>query len=142
MGQYHPHEHFSVTCFGITMALGIAGILGCSFVLMVGAVVGTGVGEIGQSFLVLNRFSDADPALGQGVPCLTGAVGMSSSGGGLTLLFRDLVVGCGTSANCPIGNVYTVTGIDSAADLTISVCVLTVATLGVGAVDVGMEGVG
>ena len=38
---------------------------------------------IGQSFLVLNRFTEADPALGQGVPCLTGALGMFSEGGGL-----------------------------------------------------------
>ena len=82
MGQCGPHEHFSVACLGITMALGIAAILGCSLVLMVWADVGTGVGGIGQSFLVSNRFSDADPTLDQGVPCLTGALGMSSSGGG------------------------------------------------------------
>ena len=44
---------------------------------------GVGVGGIGQSFLVSNRFSEADPVLGQGVPCLTGALGMSSSDGGL-----------------------------------------------------------
>ena len=48
-----------------------------------GAGVGTGVGGIGQSFLVSNKFSEADPALGQGVPCLTEALGMSSRGGGL-----------------------------------------------------------
>ena len=52
--------------------------------------MGTGVGGIGQAFLVSNRFFDADPALGQRVPCLTGALGISSSGGGLS--FRDLVV--------------------------------------------------
>ena len=108
---------------------------------MVGADKGTGVGGIGQSFLVLNRFSEADPALGKGVPCLTGSLEMSSSGGGLILSFRDLVVGCGTSANCPIANLYTITGIDFAVDLTIGVCVLTVATIGVGAVKVGV-GVG
>ena len=131
-----------VTCLGITMALGIAAILGCSSVLMVWAGVGTGVGGIGQSFLVSNIFSYADPALGQGEPCLTWAMEMSSSGGGLTSSFRDLVVGCGTSANCSIANLYTVTGIDSALDLTIGVCVLTVATMGAGLVDVGVEGVG
>ena len=43
--------------------------------------MGTGVGGIGQSFLVSNRFSEADLALGQGVPCQAGALGMSSSGG-------------------------------------------------------------
>ena len=91
---------------------------------------------IGQSLLVLNRFSEADPALGQGVPCLTGAMGMSSSGGGLILSFRDLVVGCGTSADCPIANLCTVTSIDSDVDHTISVSVLTVATVQLGAVEV------
>ena len=62
------HEHFSVASLGITMAQGIAAIQGCSSVLMVGVGVGTGVGGIGQFFLVLNRFSEADPALAQGVP--------------------------------------------------------------------------
>ena len=81
-------------------------------------------------------------ALGQRVPYLTGALGMSSSGGELTLSFRDLIVGCGTSANCPIAILYIITSIDFAVDLTISVCVLTVATVGAGAVDVGVEGVG
>ena len=37
-------------------------------------------GGIGQSFLNSNKFSDADPALGHGVPAW---VGISSSGGGL-----------------------------------------------------------
>ena len=91
--------------------------------------------------MVSNRFSKAAPVLGQGVPCLTGALGMSFSGGGLELLFRDLVVGCGTSANCPMANLYTVTSINSAVDLTIGVWVLTVATMGVGAVEVVVEGV-
>ena len=40
-------------------------------------------GGIGQSFLALNKFSEADPVLGQGVPSQTGALGMSLSGGGL-----------------------------------------------------------
>ena len=96
--------------------------------------MGTGVGGICQSFLVLNRFSEANAALGQGVLCLSGALGMSSSGQWLEF--------CGTSANCPIANLYTVTGIESAVDLTIGVWVLTVANMGVGAVDVGVESVG
>ena len=50
-----------------------------------------GVGGIGQSFLVSNRFSEVDPALGQGVPCLTGALGMSSKGGGFWT--EDVTVG-------------------------------------------------
>ena len=66
---------------------------------------------------------------------------MSSSGRGLEFSFRDLVVGHGISANCPMANLYTVTGID-VVDLTLGVCVLTVATVGVGAVKVGVEGVG
>ena len=142
MGQCSPHEHFSVASLGITMVLGSTAVLGCSSVLMLGTVVGTGVKGIGQSFLVSKRFSEADPLLGQGVPCLIGALRMSSSGGGLILSFRDLVVGHGTSANCPVANFYTITCIDSAVDLTIGVCVLTVATVVVGAVAVGVEGVG
>ena len=136
MGQCSPHEHFSVVCLGMVMAWGIAEILGCSSVLMVGSGMETGVG---QSFLVLNRFSDAEPALGIGVPCLTGALGISSSGGGLLLM--DLVVGHGTLANCPVASLCIVTSIDSAVDLTIGVSVLTVTTMGAGAIEVGVEGV-
>ena len=116
-------------------------IFSCS-VLIVGVDVGTGVGGIGQSFLVSNRFSDVEPALGQGVSCLTGALGMTSSGGGLVLSFRDLGIGCGTSANCPVASLCIVTGIDSAVHLTIGVCVLIVATVGVGTFEVGAEGAG
>ena len=47
-----------------------------------------------------------------------------------------------TSANCPIANLYTLTSIDSAVDLTIGVWVLTVATMGAGVVGVGVEDVG
>ena len=97
---------------------------------------------IGQSFHVSNRFSDADPEIGQGILCLGGTLGISSSGGGLDPSFQGLVVQCGTSANCPIANLYTITGIDSAMDLTNGVWVLTVVTVGVGAVEVGVEGVG
>ena len=139
MGQCGPHEHFSVACLDIVMAWGIAAILVCS-VLMVGAGVRTGVGGTGQSFLVSNRFSDAEPALDWGVPCLTGALGISSGGGGLS--FMDLVVGWGTSANCPMASLCIVTSMDSAVDLTIGSCVLTVTTMGLGAVEVGVEGVG
>ena len=65
---------------------------------------------------------------------------MSSSSGGLELSFK--VDGCDTSGNCPVSNLYTVTGIDSAVDLTIDVLVLTVATVGEGVLEVGVEGVG
>ena len=78
--------HFSATCLGITMAQGIATTWGGFSILMVGAGVGAGAGGIGKSFLVSNRFSEADPALGQGVPCLTGALGKSSSVGRLGAL--------------------------------------------------------
>ena len=54
----------------------------------------------------------------------------------------DPVAGCGTSANCPMASLCIVTGIDSAVGLTIGVCVLIVATGGVGAVKAGVEGVG
>ena len=64
MRQCSPHEHFSVACLCMVMVQGIAAILGCSSVLILG--LGTGVGGIGQSFLVSNRFSEAKPALAQG----------------------------------------------------------------------------
>ena len=110
-GQCSPHEYFSVACFGITLAWQIAATWGGSSVSMVGMGGGTGAGGIGQSFLVLNKFSEADPALGQGVPCLTGALGMSSSGGGLDPSLWGLLVGHGTSANCLVANLYTITSI-------------------------------
>ena len=53
----------------------------------------------------------------------------------------DMVVGCGTLANCPMASLCIVTSIDCAVDLTIGVCVLIVATMKVGAVEVGVEGV-
>ena len=140
MGQCGPHEHLSVACLGIVMAWGISAILDCSSVLMVGVGVGTRVEGVGQSFLVLNGFSDADPTLGQGVSCLTEALGISSSGAGLS--FRDLIVGCGTSAKCPVASLCIVTGKDSVVGLTTGVCVLTVTTMGAGAVEVGVEDVG
>ena len=79
MGHCSPHEHFSTTCLGITIAWGIAATWGGTSVL----TVGVGVGVIGQSFLALNKFLEVDPVLGQGMASLTGALGMSSSGGGL-----------------------------------------------------------
>ena len=68
MRQGGPHEQSSRACLGLTIAWGIAATWGEVSVLMVGVGVGTGVGGIGQSFLVSNRFSGADPELGQGVP--------------------------------------------------------------------------
>ena len=124
------------------MTWGTAATWDGSSVLTVRVGVGTGVGRIGQSLLVSNRFSDADPELGQRVLCLRGALDISSSGGGLDPSFWGLVVGYGTSANCPIANLYTSTGIDSAVDLTNGVLVLTVATVGTGAVEIEVEGVG
>ena len=64
---------------------------------MVGTDAGAGVERVGQSFLVSNRFSKVDPALGQGVPCLTGALGMSYKGRGFWT--EDLTVGQGASEN-------------------------------------------
>ena len=114
MGQCGPHEYFSVPCLDIVMAWGIAAVLGCSSVFMVGAGVGTRVEGIGQSFLVSNRFSEVDPALGQGVPYLTGALGMSSKRGGVWTEgcppFWGLDIGQEASANCPVASLCTVTG--------------------------------
>ena len=97
--------------------------------------VGTGAGGIGQSFLVLNELSEADPALGKGVLCLTRTLGMSSSGGGLNPSLLGLVVRHGTSAKCPVANLYTVTCIDVAVDLVTGVWVEVVATVGIGVVE-------
>ena len=54
----------------------------------------------------------------------------------------DLVVGCGTLANCPMASLCIVTSIDSAVDLTIGVFALRVTTMEAGAIEVGVEGVG
>ena len=142
MGQCGPHEHFSATCLGITMAWGIAATWGGFSVFTVGAGVGAGVGKIGQSILVSNRLSDADLELGQGILCLGWALGISSSDEGLDTSFWGLVVRHGTSANCPVANLYTITSIDSAVDLTSGVWVLTLATVRSGTVEVGVECVG
>ena len=123
------------------MAWRIAAILGGSSALMVGTGVGTEVEGIDQSFLVSNKFSEADPALGQVVPCLTGALRMSSSGRGLK--FWVIVGGHGTSLNFPVARLYTITGMDVAAvGLVTGMWVLTVTTVGAGVVGVGEEGVG
>ena len=124
------------------MTWGIAATWGGSSALTVRAGVGTGAGGIGQSVLVSNRFSDAVPELGQGVLCLDGALGIFSSSGGLDTSFWGLLVGCGTSTSYPGANLFTVTSIESAVDLTIGVWVLTTATMGAGAVEDGVEGVG
>ena len=78
MGQFGPHPHFSI-CVRITAAWGIAASWGCGSTFILG--VDVGVGGIGQSFLDSNKFPDANPALGHGVPAW---VGISSSGGGLS----------------------------------------------------------
>ena len=53
-----------------------------------------------------------------------------------------LPVGCGTSARCPVANLYIVTSIDAAADLTTGVWVEAVATVGLGAVGIVVIGTG
>ena len=82
MGQCGPHVQFFVACLGVSIALRIAATWGGASVFMVGADVGTGAGGIDQSFQVSNRFFKVDCALGKGVPCLVGTLGMSSKGGG------------------------------------------------------------
>ena len=58
------------------------------------------------------------------------------------LLSWGLPVGCGTSANCPVANLYTITSIDAAVDLTTGVWVEAVATVGEGPVGVVVVGTG
>ena len=53
--------------------------------------------------------------------------------------FWGLVCGCGTSANYPIANLYTITGINSTVDLTVGLWVLTMATMGM--VEAGAEAI-
>ena len=77
MRQFGAHPHFSI-CFEAMAAWSIAALWGCASTFIVGVEVGAG--RIGQSFLNSNKFPDADPALGHGVPA---QVGISSSGGGL-----------------------------------------------------------
>ena len=74
MGQFGPHPHFSSNYFTASW--------NCTSVFIVGIGVDIEAGGIGQSFLDLNRFSDADPVSGHGVPALAG---MFSSDGGLSL---------------------------------------------------------
>ena len=132
IGKCGPHDHYSVACLGITIAWRIAASWGGSSVLILGTGLGTGAGGIIQSFLVLNKFSEADLALGQGLLYLTGALGMSSSGRGLDPSFWGLVIGYGTSANCMVANVYALTSIDVAVDLVTGIWVKVVATVEVG----------
>ena len=56
MGQCGPHKQSSIACLGIPIPWGITATWGGASVLIVCANVGAGVGEIGQSFLALNRF--------------------------------------------------------------------------------------
>ena len=121
MGKCSAHEHFSTTWLGITIAWGIAVPWGGASVFTVSEEVGLGIRGNDQSFLVSNRFSETEPVLGEGVPCLTEAVGISSNVGGLDPFFWGLVVGHGTSQNFPVANLYTITSIDSTLDLTTGV---------------------
>ena len=53
-----------------------------------------------------------------------------------------MVDGHGTSLNFPVARLYTITGMDSAVDLFTGIWVLTVATVGAGVVEVGVEDIG
>ena len=107
---------------------------------MVGADVGTGVGGIGQSFWVSNRFSEIDPALVQGVPNLFGALGMSSKGGGFWTEgcppFWGLAIRLEVSANCPVASLCIVTGMAAVANPV--VCIWVDVVVVTGTVVVGM----
>ena len=141
MGQCSPHMQFSAACLGASITLGMAGTWGGAYVFMIGANVGTGAGEIGQSFWVSNRFSEFEYALGQGVPCLTGALGMSSKGGRFWTegcpLFWGLAVGLGASANCPVARLCIVTGMAVVANPVVCVWVDVVAVIGTAVVGTG-----
>ena len=102
--------------------------------------VGTGLGGIGQSFLVSNRFSEVDPTLDQGVSCLTRALGMSSKGEGFWTeggpWFWGLALWLEASANCHVASLCTVTGMAIVVNPVVCVWVDVVAIIG--AVVVGM----
>ena len=67
---------------------------------------------------------------------------MSSSGGGLDSSFWGLVVRHGSTANCPVVTLYTVTGTDVAVDLVTGVYMEVVATAVIGAAEfTGVVGV-
>ena len=99
---------FLSNLLGITITWGITATWGGASVFTLDADVGVGEGGIGQSFLLLNRFSEADHVLGQVITCLTRALGISSSDAGLDPLFLGLVIGHGTSANFPVANLYAI----------------------------------
>ena len=56
--------------------------------------------------------------------------------------FWGLAVRYETSANFPVANLYTMTSMDSAVDLTTCILMEAVVTAGVGAVGVGLVGMG
>ena len=107
--------------------------LGWCFCLHGGSDVGTGAGGIGKSFWVSNRFSEVDCALGQRVPSLTGAFGMSSKWGGFWTevcpLFWGLAIGLEASTNCPVASLCIVTGMPGAANPVVCIWVDVVAVV-------------
>ena len=67
---------------------------------------------------------------------------MSSSGGGLDPSFWGLDIKHGTSANCPVATLCTVTSMDVTVDLATGIWMEVVATVGVGAAELtGVVGV-
>ena len=141
MGQCGPHVHFSTTCLDISIAGGITATCGGASVFAVSA----GVGGIGQSFLASNMFWGVDSELGQGVPSLIVALGMSSIMGGWDCAWKDFP---GISLlgkelhfifllpNCILLLVWMLQP-----DLTTGIWVEVVATVGVGVVGVVVVGV-
>ena len=66
MGQCSLHEHFPVACLGTTMAWEIAATWDGSPVLIVGAGIATGVGELASLFWSQTSFQMLTMSLARG----------------------------------------------------------------------------
>ena len=139
MEQHGPHVHFSSSDLlfcGLDniIAWGIAAMLGGTFSTF---TVGICIGRIGQSALASNRFVKAGMVSGQGMSSLTwktGALGVTSSCGGLQLGAEGFYSTWGLPLNHPHAKLYTVTRMDVEADniIGIWVDVVKLITVGVG----------
>ena len=165
MGQCSLYLHSSsagLLLWGLfnTKAWGMAAILGGTPVFSFLTTVGVSVGEIDQDALASNKFVEAGIVLGHGVSslfCGAAATGCCLSWGVIQLGVEGFSsswgfpVGYGISSNFPCARLYTVTGMDVAADFATGIWVVAVkvATVEVGSAGrigfigkVGLAGIG